>query len=235
MRRVYCRTCLSRILQGLYLRTSERRAGRNRVARELSRQELFPKFVLAKGWRFAFWLLAKAVSRFGNRPSSSGECCASAFRVRCLTDVLDWCIKTIRNTETPNPNSAHRQRAPLPPPGTIGNLACLRSMGTYTHQIVVLTTDLMLAGEDSANEARFFSQTSEALGTQQGPPVPRISLVFVEVVGSSSCSIGGAGASDPLTGWNELQRLREGAKDRGRAFALVSFSFVTTGPTSMSA
>ncbi|CAM9646845.1 unnamed protein product, partial [Ectocarpus sp. 12 AP-2014] len=99
-------------------------------------------------------------------------------------------------------------------------LTATRIRGNPLEEITVLTTDLMLAGEDSANEARFFSQTAEALGTQQAPPVPRISLVFVEVVGSSSCSVGGAGASDPLTGWNGLQRLREGAKDRGRAFAL---------------
>ncbi|CAM9389350.1 unnamed protein product, partial [Ectocarpus sp. 13 AM-2016] len=99
-------------------------------------------------------------------------------------------------------------------------LTATRIRGNPLEEIVVLTTDLMLAGEDSANEARFFSQTVEALGTQQTPRVPRISLVFVEVVGSYSCSVGGAGASDPLTGWNGLQRLREVAKDRGRAFAL---------------
>ncbi|CAM9921821.1 unnamed protein product [Ectocarpus fasciculatus] len=99
-------------------------------------------------------------------------------------------------------------------------LTATRIRDNPQEEIVVLTTDLMLAGEDSANEARFFSQTSEALGTQQAPPVPRISLVFVEVVGSSSCGVGGGGVSGSLTGWNELQRLREGAKDRGRAFAL---------------
>lgn len=99
---------------------------------------------------------------------------------------------------------------------------------------MVLTTDLMLAGEDLETEARFFSETSEALGTtaesaRSTPRTPRISLVFVEVVGRSpsqtnSAAAAGAGdalKSDSLTAWSELQRLQD-VYSEGGAFLLVS-------------
>ncbi|CAM9557777.1 unnamed protein product, partial [Scytosiphon promiscuus] len=98
-------------------------------------------------------------------------------------------------------------------------------------EVVILTTDLMLAGEDLENEARFFSETSEAVGATTGPKrsaptASRISLVFVEVVGRSPCRMSSAAAaaasafaSDSLTAWSELQRLRD-AYSEGGAFLL---------------
>lgn len=86
----------------------------------------------------------------------------------------------------------------------------------------------MLAGEDPDNEARFFSQTSEALssggGGQQAAAAspPRVAVVFVEVVaGTSRPSTSEPSSVDRLIAWNELQRLRDCAKDKG-AFLLVS-------------
>lgn len=89
---------------------------------------------------------------------------------------------------------------------------------------MIITTDLMLAGQDLENEARFFSEASSRApsgGGAQTKPAPRIAVVFVEVVGSPCAS----DASDPLTAWNELQRLRDGARD-GAAYALVSRPFM---------
>lgn len=86
------------------------------------------------------------------------------------------------------------------------------------YQIVIVTTDLLLTGQDPENEARFFNETptNASSGGQQTTPAPRITVVFVEVAGPPSTSV----ASDPLTAWNELQRLRDAIGD-GAAFALV--------------
>lgn len=89
---------------------------------------------------------------------------------------------------------------------------------------MVITTDLMLAGQDLENETRFFSETSaySSGGGHQSNRAPRITMVFVEVVGSSCCTSSDDDASDPLTAWNELQRLRDGTGD-GAAYALVGW------------
>ncbi len=93
---------------------------------------------------------------------------------------------------------------------------------------MILTTDLVLAGQDPDNEARFFSETSAALpsgGRGQPaatPSTPRVAVVFVEVVAGTSCpSAAEPSPAEPLMAWNELQRLRDGVKDKG-AYLLVS-------------
>lgn len=88
----------------------------------------------------------------------------------------------------------------------------------------------MLTGQDLDNEARFFSETTTETSSnnaashrgagQQAIPAPRITMVFVEVVGSGSSTSDGA---EPLTAWNELQRLRDRTRGEGAAaYALVS-------------
>eukprot|EP00752_Nemacystus_decipiens_P011243 g9992.t1 len=104
---------------------------------------------------------------------------------------------------------------------TDATLTASRIRGHASEEIVILTTDLMLAGQDLEYEARFFSETRTASkdasgGGQQAHPAPRITMVFVEVVGSPCTS----DASDPLTAWNELQRLRDGTRDEAGAYTL---------------